>query len=467
MAKRIVDEEMRFSIIVNGNEAQKELYELEKSTRDLTKRNNELKAARAKLFREGKRGSAEYKKLSAEINQNSDALRKNKNRMSALQDEIGLTGLSMKQLRQRASKLRVQLDHMVPGSARYNKFNADLKKTNARLSELKAKSRGAASGLGSLADRFNRYAALGASFIATLTGIVFSIQQIIDYNGKLSDAQSDVMKTTGMTKKEVDELAKSFGLLKTRTSRIDLLKIAEEGGRIGILKEEIGDFVDVMNKAAVALGDSFPGGVEEVASKLGKLKILFKETKNLSVEEAYNSIGSAINDLGADGVATEGNIADFATRLGSLPDAIKPNISEALALGAAFEESGVMSEIAGRGYSIALKTAAENSDKFARVMGVSTKEVEKMINANPLEFMIQFSKGLKGMNATDTANTLKYLGLNADGTNKIFGALSNNTDLFRTRLDLSSKSMKEATSLTAEYDIKNNNLAATIEKIGK
>jgi tubulin-specific chaperone A len=39
-----------------------------------------------------------------------------------------------------------------------------------------------------------------------LTGVALSIQKIIDINGKLSDAQSDVMKTTGMTKDEVDEL---------------------------------------------------------------------------------------------------------------------------------------------------------------------------------------------------------------------------------------------------------------------
>jgi tubulin-specific chaperone A len=75
--------------------------------------------------------------------------------------------------------------------------------------------------------------------VAALTGVALSIQKIIDINGKL-DAQSDVMKTTGMTKDEVDELTKSFGLLHTsRSSRIDLLGIAEQG-RIGIAKEEIG-----------------------------------------------------------------------------------------------------------------------------------------------------------------------------------------------------------------------------------
>src|SRR5690606_34057919 len=124
--------------------------------------------------------------------------------------------------------------------------------------------------------------------------------------------------------------------------------------------------VGVMDKAAVALGDSFTGGVEEVSAVLGKLKFLFVETKDLGVDQAYNAIGSAINDLGANGVATERNIANFATRVGSLPDKLKPTIAQALALGAAFEESGIEADISGRAYNIFLKAASENTSKFAK-----------------------------------------------------------------------------------------------------
>ncbi|QRE14598.1 hypothetical protein, partial [Flavobacterium psychrophilum] len=84
--------------------------------------------------------------------------------------------------------------------------------------------------ISSMADSFNKYSALGATVIAGLTGVALSVQKIIDINGKLSDAQADVSKTTGMTKTEVDDLTKSFGLLKTRTQRIDLLGIAAVGG---------------------------------------------------------------------------------------------------------------------------------------------------------------------------------------------------------------------------------------------
>jgi TP901 family phage tail tape measure protein len=469
MAKFISDENIRLNIIVNGNPAQKELLDLEKATRALNRTQKDLRAEKARLIAAGKQESKEYKNVTAEIKKNNATLKENKTRLEALQKEIGVTGLTMAQLKKRASVLRLALSHAIPGGEDEKRYRKELTAIGARLDILKLKGTQTKLSLSSIANGFNKYAALGASVIATTTGVVLGLQKMIDYNGKLSDAQSDVQKTTGLTKKEVDELTKSFGVFNTRTSRMDLLKIAEEGGRIGIAKNEIQDFVRVMNKANVALGDSFQGGPEEVASKLGKLKLLFKETKDIGVEDAYEAIGSAINELGANGVATETNIASFATRIGSLPDALKPTIQDALGLGAAFEESGVQAEISGRAYSIFLGEAAKNSDKFAEVMGITTAEVENMINTNPTEFFLQFSESLSETSegGVDTAKTLAKLGLSADGVKKIVGAAGNNVDRFRELLSLSNKSMIDATSLTNEYDIKNNNLAATLSKVQK
>lgn len=462
MARRIVDEEMRFSIIVNGDKAQKELLGLEKANRDLLRSNKSLRTEQRRLERQGKQNTVRYKELSTEISKNSTKLKANYAQINKLEQQVGVTNLTMAQLQRRLSALNIAFRN--GGGKVYAK---QIRETKAAMAALRAETAVSQKGIGGLANGFNKYAALGASFIAVATGVVFKMQQMIDFNGKLSDAQADVMKTTGLSKKEVDELSKSFGILNTRTSRIDLLKIAEEGGRIGIAKEEISEFVDVMNKAVVALSDSFPGGVEETASKLGKLKGLFPDSREKNVEEAYNGIGSAINDLGAQGVATEVNIANFATRVGSLPDVLKPSTAEALALGAGFEESGIQAEIAGRAYNIVLGQAAENGEKFGKIMGISGKEVEDLINEDALAFMLQFSKSLEGMTATEVAQTLEYLKLSGIGATQVLGALSNNTDRFNELIDISNTSLAKGTSLTDEYNIKNNNLAATLEKVGR
>ncbi len=467
MAKTISDEVIKLSIIIDGNVAQKELFEIEKSTRKLNEENKALLLQQKLLEKQGKKDTEQYKLLTATIKQNTTEIANNKAKMAQLQEQIGLTGLTINQLNQKATILRATLRGLVPGSADYNRYEKELQQVTNRLNELRGKAQAAKFSLSSIADSFNRYQALAVSVVATLTGVVFSIQKMIDYNGKLSDAQANVMKTTKMTKQEVDELGKSFGLLETRTSRINLYKIAEQGGRLGIPKEEIADFVRNMDVAAVALGDSFTGGVDQVAEKLGKIKFLFKETKDLGIDSAYASIGSAINELGADGVASEANIAEFTTRIGSLTDVLKPTVQETLALGAAFEESGIEAEVSARAYNIFMKQASTEASKFAQVMGISKKSVEDMINTNPLNFMLEFSRGLNGMNATEVAKTLDFLGVNADGANKVVGAMGNNFDRFNELIKLSNTSFQEGTSLINEYNVKNENLAATLEKIGK
>lgn len=467
MAKTISDEKLKLQVIIDSNPAQQELHKLEKSTRALTHENKALLLQKKLLEKQGKQDSEQYKELSKTIKANSKEIRTNKERMNELQKEIGITSLTMGQLISRANVLKLSLKHTIPGSEAHSRYKRELAEISARMDVLSGKAQKAKLSIGSIADGFNRYAAIGASILAFFSGVVLSVQKIIDINGKLSDSQAKVQKTTGMTKEEVDELTKSFGIFKTRTSREDLLGIAEIGGRLGIAKNEIGDFVQVMNKANVALGDSFEGGPEVVAEKLGRIKGLYDEIKDLSVESAFESVGSAMNELGADGTASEENIANFVTRVGALPEALKPSISEALGLGAAFEESGLKAELAGTNYGKVISIAARDFPQFAKVMGMTQGKVKDLLNTNPTEFFLQFANSLKGMDATQLSSVLDYLKLNDNEVKMVLGAASKNTDIFREKIELAAVSMAEATSLTNEYNIQNNSLGATLEKIKK
>lgn len=467
MAKTISDEKMKLSIIIDGNDAQKSLYDLEKNTRSLTEANRGLLLQKKELEKQGKKDSDAYRELTATMKTNSLEITTNKTKMKELQDQIGLTGLTMKQLSDKALVLKLALRNAIPGGEAHQRYTQELQQVQARLDEVSGRARQTGMSIGSLADSFNRYQGMVVSFLAVLTGVVFSIQKIIDVNSKLSDAMADVQKTTGMTKEEVEELAKSFGLLHTRTSRADLLGIAKIGGKLGIAKEEIGNFVKVMDKASIALGEDFSGGAEEVADKLGKIKNLYGELRNAGVEHTFEAVGSALNDLGAEGTASEANVAEFVTRVGSMPEAFKPSIATALGLGAAFEESGINAEKAGSNYSKVITLAANNVAGFAKQMGKPKKAIEDLINTNPNEFFLQFSESLKGLSGTDLANVLDKLKLNDNEVKQVLGAASTNTDLFREKIDLANKSMNKATSLTNEATIKNTNFAAILEKLSK
>ncbi len=316
----------------------------------------------------------------------------------------------------------------------------------------------------SVGDTFRQVftADLASRFFDTIRG---KASQTVDELLEVADAMTDVQKTSGMTLEQVKDLWDSFDEMDTRTSKLDRLKIAEVGGRLGVPTEEMKSFVQEVDKAYVALGDSFEGGLVGVVDQLGKIKGLFEETKTMTYAESINRVGSALNTLAAQGVASEGNIAQFTMRVGTLPESLRPSIDKVLGLGAAFEESGIDAQIAASGFSNFINIAGKNIDSFAYSMNMSKKEAEDLINTSPEEFFLRFAEGMKGLDATTTSKVLESLKLNTLEVQKAVGAAANKTDDFRTSMKTAGEEMEKMTSLQDEFNQKNNNAPAIIDKI--
>ncbi len=467
MAKVISDEILKLKVVVNGDEAQKRVLDLELANKRLGITLKDLQQKQQVLSRQRKKDSDEYKQNERAINDLTKAIAKNKQEIDNEVKAMNIMSLTMEQLRKRANDLRFQLNNMNPNSPEYAKTKVELDALNARMTTLRTGANASALSIQNLAGKFNHYSGIVTGALAALAGVALSIKGTIDLNNKLADAQTTVAKTTGMNNEEVKELMRTYSDFDTRTSKMDLLKISEEGGRLGIPKEEIAEFTKEVDKMYVALGDSFEGGVEQVANQMGKIKNLFRETKDLDIVTAFNQIGSAMNELGANGAASESNIADFTLRIGALPDNLKPTIAETLALGAAFEESGIDAERSGTAYSSFVRMAAKESGKFAEVMNLTKKEVEDLINKDPMQFFLKFAEGAKGLDTVEMAKMLDYLKLNDQYVISILGAASENTDRFRKTINLSNESLQEATSLTEEFNKVNNNAAAIYDKVRK
>ena len=469
MAKKIVDEQMKLSIIIDGDQAQDELHKLDKSTRELRESNRLLLVEKQKLEKQGKQNSDAYKTVTATIKENNRVITENRNRTKELQNQIGLTALTMTQLRSKATQLRIQLNNTIPGTPEYIRLKNELKQVSDRMDELRGKAVATGLSLGKVADGFNRYAALAASVIATLTGMALSIQKVLDYNGKLSDSQSDVMKTTGMTKQEVDELTKSFGLLKTRTARIELLKLAEEGGRLGIEGvENIQKWVNVANQLKVALGDDLS---ETQIREVGKMVQVYRvgEETGRDFEGAMLSLGSAINEVSASGSNQAGFLVDFMKRTGGLSQIAKLSSADNLGYAATFDEIGQSAEVAGTVMNKMMTDMFAAPDQYAKIAKMNVGDFTKLLNTDFNAAMIAFLKGLDGNNAGLSLLTARMADLDIGGArgSAAIAGLASNLHILEQRQNTSNLAMMEASSLTDEFNIKNNNLAATLDKIKK
>ena len=367
-----------------------------------------------------------------------------------------------------------ELRNLTPGTEEFQQRAAQLREAQAHFNRVRDEINqvnGAITQTATSTSRFGdivRGVFTGNLITGFFSSFVGKARESVDELLKISDLMTGVEKTTGLASEQVRELWNEFDNLNTRTSKQELLNIAQIGGRLGITdKEQIKEFTEQIDKIYVALGDSFQGGLEEVTTKVGKLKNLFEETRDQNYGEALNAIGSALNELGANGSSSEQNITDFATRIGALPAVLKPSIEKTLGLGAAFEESGIDAEVASSGYSRFMSVAGNNIAAFAKQMKLTTKEASELFNTHPEEFFIRFGESMKGLGAEQTAGVLKGLKLNTLEIQKALGTAGEKADRFRELMNLSGKAMQDGTSIQNEFNKVNENTAAIWEKIKK
>lgn len=362
-----------------------------------------------------------------------------------------------------------------------NKIQAELQQTNAQLysvnqqlGSFKSNSDLATDTANKFADRIKRIGIETVGVYIGFEALKNGLGAIVTMNSEISDSQADVMKTTGLTKQAVNDLTDAFEELDTRTAIKDLLAISTIGGQLGTSASDIDEFTAAIDKAVVALGDEFGGGAEEVATALAKINNVYGTSKDIGLEAGLTNIGSAINEIGASGASTSPFLTDFALRVGAVSANAGLGLDKVLGYGAALEELGFTSEVAGSAFQKLVGKMAANSKQFFDIakMGdanLSLKEFEKLINTDVDQALKVFLKGLNAGGSSTTAFSaiIKDLKLDGAGASASLTALAKNTELVAERQRVAGEQLKDGTSLAAEFAVKNDNLAASIEKLKK
>ncbi|WP_273210538.1 phage tail tape measure protein [Runella zeae] len=447
-------------LYINGEAAVDSLKKLDTEIDSLKKQQKELK----KELEMKDLDPAKREELMKSYKEVSDKIRDCTQAKEMLRKEMDMEELSIKELKQLLRDYRKEWETATDPAIR-EAMRAKMDMVNDRLKDLGVNVRSQES----IWSTFRGW--ITASFSAE--GILQMLQALVDFareslklGAEISDSFADIRKSTGMTTEEVEELSRTIEKIDTRTAQQSLLDIAKVGGQIGIAKDEMLGFVEATDKAVVALGDEFQGGAEEVAAKMGTLKQLFSDTKELDAGTAINKIGSAINELGAAGSATGPVMADFATRIGQLGN-LAPQINQTLGLGAAFQELGLTAEIAAGGLTNILLGASKATGLFAEHLGMTEQAFKDLINTNPNEVILRLAESFRGLPTDVVVKQLDNLGIKSQEATKVMSLLSDQTTIVREKQELAAKAMEEATSLTNEFNIKNNTAAAELEKAEK
>lgn len=381
---------------------------------------------------------------------------------------LQLTHMSMDQLAKEIEHLKRAKAGLNPekDAEKFNIYSRSLKEAEMRHKLL-------ATGMGPLGRMWQEMKTQAASAMLVIGGmftggaLIQGARNMIRSSAELSDAISDVKKTTGLSTPVVKELASELGKLDTRTSRAELLALARDAGKLGLsAKQDVLEFVRAGNQINVALGEDLG---EDAIKNIGKLVDLFKLKEQFGLEQSMLKVGSALNELGMASTASEGYMVEFLKRMGGIAPIAGITIQETLALGATLDSLGQTSEVSSTALSKLFVKLGSDAEKYAGLAGMSVDKFKDILSKNALEAFIAVLEGTKKTEGgvVALAETLGDMGIDAARAAGIFGVLGQNTERLREQMEISNRAFAEGTSVTDEYKEKNENLAAQLEKLGK
>lgn len=375
-------------------------------------------------------------------------------------------GKTLKDIRKLRNKLNNEIYAGELSEEEYQKKVRDLNKLDGVLRKHRENVRGVRSSWSKVKDVM-----LGVFGGITASGILNKFKNMIgsiaSKNYDLSDSMADVQKTTGLTDKELKELIKDLDQLDTRTPRDQLMDLAVSAGKLGVKgKKDVLEFVRAADQINVALGEDLGEGAVKA---LGKLNENLGVTDQLGLQQGLLATGSAINELGQNSTASEGYIADFATRLGGVAKQADISVQNLLAYGSTLDQLGQKQEMAATATSKFIVGMLKDPAEFAKAAGLEVDSFVKLVKKDANEAFIQLLEGLnKNSDGLGTlAQRLDMVGEDGARSVQVISALAGKTDILRSEQELSNKAFAEATSLSDEFARKNENMAGTLDKISQ
>lgn len=442
---------VQLEIVIQQDQARQKMIELEERMRSA---NRELQKTK-KQFGET---SEEYK-------QQANVLKQLQQEYDNLYEEIGLTNLSLRDLGKRQKDLNAILRQLNPNTELYKQYSEQLKEVNNRIKELRGTANETRFSLSKLTDGFNKYGAIAASAIAGLTGITLTMRSCVNEFAEMEEAQSQVIKYTGLTKDEVKELNEEFKQMDTRTARTRLNELAGDAGKLGIsTKEGVKEFVEAADMINVALGEDLG---KEAITQIGKLADMFG-TDDRSLKENMLAVGSAVNSVAQNSSAAEPYLVEFTARMGGVGKQANMAITDIMGFASALDQNMLRSEMASTALSGLILKLYQEPSKYAQLAGLQVEEFTKLMSEDVNEAVLTFLEALNRMGGMDKmAPVLDKMSLSGAEAASVISALAGNVEKVRKEQLGANQAFIEGTSVVNEFTVQNSTVQAELDKAKK
>lgn len=377
-------------------------------------------------------------------NLSTEPIKAIKDAIKTVEEQMNRLNRSTKQYAQKKEKLKKLRDEL-------DRINGTAGKTTSAFDQI-----------GKTMKRLASYVLVYAGFNKLTEGL----RTMYDANVTLSDQLADIQKTTGLMGQDLADLSSDILRIDTRTPVEQLNDLAIAAGKLGIsAKEDVLEFVKAGNIINVALGEDLG---EDAIRSLAKLNDILGITKEMGIEKGLLATGSAINELGQSSTANEGYLVDFAQRLGGIAAQTNLTMQQVLALGSVTDQLGQSSEVSATALNKFVTTLVSKTGQVAKAVGIPLQELQQALDRSTWEGMMMVFEKLSGKGGLAAiAPLMGDLGSDGARLNAVISALTDDTSRLTRELGIANQAFAEGTSVVNEYDAKNNNLAASIQKIGK
>lgn len=447
----------QLNIILNSEQARNQVELLEDKIKSL---DAQIKRAKAS----GDSSLAQLQKQRRSFQQTLNQLTQDTRGYEKVLSNIN--GSSIAQLERAYRALKREVRNTSPALEEFANKQKQLKLLQDRIQALNSQARQTESIFARVSDRFNRYFGMVSAGIASITGISLAFRSAAQSAAEMDDIYSDVMKSTGLTREEVVELNEEFKKMDTRTSREELNRLAYEAGKLGIAaKEDVLAFVRAADQINVALGEDLGEGA---ITNIGKIADVFGLTDSMGIEKSLISIGSAINALGQDSTAAEAYLVEFTQRLAGVGAQSRMSVQDLLGYASGLDQSAMNVEMAATAFQTFIMDMFSDTATFAGYANMEVREFASLLNTDVNAAVMRVLTSLHEAGGFEQLVPM-FKDMGADGARavSVLASMASNIDAVRQAQALSNVEFEKATSLANEFDTKNNNRMAQLEKARK
>ena len=203
---KIKEDHVALVIDAKTDKAQQELRQLERATSDLSK---EMKARQNRMLdleAAGKKETAEYTRLQAEVKNYSNQIADNNKKLRELRSAMDVNAMTMSQLKKHAKELQTALNNTSKAAnpKEYEHLASQLRSVNGRMSELRRDASGLTDSMGkqssgimgkfegmfsSISGGWTKLVGVATAAVASISAVIEGAKWWYNYNVEIEEAQ--------------------------------------------------------------------------------------------------------------------------------------------------------------------------------------------------------------------------------------------------------------------------------------